>query len=734
MEVLEAALASTRRDQCLNDIRTDIADSGEAEPDVGAARGEVHIGVVDIRWKHLDAHAPTFIEIDRGAILVITDAGEQGSHVLGRIVGLEVCGPIRHQAVAGCVRFIECVVRERDEDLPQPIDGILGVAIGAHTVAEWHELLLQDLLLLLSHCATEQVRFAKGVSSELLGNRHDLLLVDDQAVGIPQDRLQRLGEFGMDRHHGFTPVLAIGVVVVGIRTHRAGAVERQDRRDVLEVVRLHGTQERSHGTAIELEDAEGVAAGEELVGGAIFQMQGLQFDRRAAIRDDVGQAIVQNGEVPQPQEVHLEQAERLTSPHVELGDDGTVLLPAPYRDDIEQWLATQDDAGRMHARLTLQAFQALRSLDDLTRIGIGIEQGAELRCLLVSRIRAVEDPGEGDVLAHHRRRHRLRDLVTEGIGEAENARSILDRRLRLDGPEGDDLGDALLTVFLRRIADHVGATTFVEVDIDIGHRDTFGVQEAFEQQAVLHRVELGDTEGIGDHRARCGASPRADSDSVLLGITHEVGDHQEVRGEPHLTYDVDLVRRLGAHRIGHRPRIAVLQATFHFLDQPRFLGFTGRNREGRQEGCAFIEVHLTALRDEQCVVAGLGEFAPGVPHFLRRHDVEVTRVEAEALRIVHRGARTDAQQNIVRVSIVRMDVVGVIGRDKWEIQCLRDTQEIRAELPLDAQPMIHQFDEVVARTQDVTHVRRGTERPVVLTRLQPAVDFPARTPSRTDQP
>ena len=69
-------------------------------------------------------------------------------------------------------------------------------------------LLVEDLLLLLAHRPAQQVGAAERVAGELLGDRHDLLLVDDQAVGLAEDLGQRLGQLGVDRRStGLRPFL-----------------------------------------------------------------------------------------------------------------------------------------------------------------------------------------------------------------------------------------------------------------------------------------------------------------------------------------------------------------------------------------------------------------------------------------------------------------------------------------------------------------------------------------------
>ena len=52
-------------------------------------------------------------------------------------------------------------------------------------------LVLQHLRhFLFTHGPTQQVRLAQGVARHILGNFHDLLLVDHDTVGLFQDRLQ----------------------------------------------------------------------------------------------------------------------------------------------------------------------------------------------------------------------------------------------------------------------------------------------------------------------------------------------------------------------------------------------------------------------------------------------------------------------------------------------------------------------------------------------------------------
>ena len=209
------------------------------------------------------------------------------------------------------------------------------------------------------------------------------------------------------------------------------------------------------------------------------------------------------------------------------------------------------------------------------------------------------------------RRHRLGDPVGDRVaGLAEqHPRRVLDRGLRLDRGVGDDLGDPVLAVLLRGVADHLAAPALVEVHVDVGHRDALGVEEPLEDQLVLDRVEVGDAQDVGDQRAgrrpAAGAAPDADR----LGVLDEVGGDQEVAGEAHLDDDAELVVGLLAVLLGDAVREPHVQPPLDLLDQPGLLALALGDGRARHQVLALGEVDVHPLGDRQRVVARLRELA-----------------------------------------------------------------------------------------------------------------------------
>ena len=507
MEACEAGIGARRHD-AVDDVAPHVADGPEPEADVFPDGREVPDRLTDIRGQHLDAHSAALVQVHRHLVFRVADARQQRGHVLGRVMRLEVGGPVRDHAVRGRVGLVERVVREGQQDLPEHLDGGIRVPVRVHAGLEALELLVELGLLLLAHRAAEDVGLSEAEAGDPLGDRHHLLLVDDQAVARVEDVGERLGELLVDRRDLLLAVLAQRVVDVRVRAHGAWPVERDDGRDVFEVVGPQEPKERAHRPAVELEHPEGVAAREELVRRGVVQRQVFQDERVTAVGLDVVERVVDDREVAKPQEVHLDEAEGLARGIVELRDDLAVLLPLHDRDDVDERLARHDDAGGVHAPLALQVLEPDCRVEHGLGLGIGLDEGAELARLFESRVIPVEHALERHVLSHHGRRHRLGEALPHAEREAEHASGVLQRLLRLDGAVRDDLRDALVAVLLGDVLDHLGATAVVEVDVEVGHRDAVGVEEALEDEAVLQRVEIGDLHGVRGHRSRAGAAAR----------------------------------------------------------------------------------------------------------------------------------------------------------------------------------------------------------------------------------
>ena len=107
-------------------------------------------------------------------------------------------------------------------------------------------------------------------------------------------------------------------------------------------------------------------------------------------------------------------------------------------------------------------------------------------------------------------RHQLAQLVDLAVGHFQHPADVAQHPARLQRAEGDDLRHLVAAVAFLHVADHLVAPVLAEVDVEVGHRHAFGIEEALEQQAEADRIEIGDGERVGDQRAGAGAAARPD--------------------------------------------------------------------------------------------------------------------------------------------------------------------------------------------------------------------------------
>ena len=140
---------------------------------------------------------------------------------------------------------------------------------------------------------------------------------------------------------------------------------------------------------------------------------------------------------------------------------------------------------------TDEALERPGEVDDLAHQRVGVVGGAELlprlEALLEVDLRAFGD--------------QLRDPVDRAVGDLEHAAGVADGGARHHRREGDDLGDAIAAVLLRDVVDHPVAARDREVDVHVRQVFARRVEEALEQEAVPHRVEVGDLEAVGGQAA-----------------------------------------------------------------------------------------------------------------------------------------------------------------------------------------------------------------------------------------
>ncbi len=297
-------------------------------------------------------------------------------------------------------------------------------------------------------------------------------------------------------------------------------------------------------------------------------------------------------------------------------------------------------------------------------------------------------------------------------------------------PERDDLRNAHLLgrrrrvaiIFLGDVADHRIAAAHAEVDVDVGHRDALWVQEAFEEDVVLDRVDAGDAEPIGHQASRRGTTPRADRHTGASRVVDEVRDDQEVAGEAHRLDHRQLVLHplavdavLAGQRLVAVESEALPQARPRLLFEHLLARGAGGHLELGQVVLAHRQLDVAALGNFECGFDGGGMVMEDIPHLVAVLHVEALAVEAEALRVVEVGSGADAEQHVVGFVVVALEIVRVIGGDQRKAQVGSHLHQLGVHLVLrrDAVALQLEVEAVLEDRRELLDQPPGARRVVV---------------------
>jgi hypothetical protein len=269
---------------------------------------------------------------------------------IGRLVG--------DDGVAGGVGLVEAVAGELRHQV-EDVVGLRPVHALLDRAGDEALLLLVHLALdLLAHGAAQQIGLAERIARQHLGDLHHLLLVDDDAIGLLEDRLEHRVQVV-----GLLVALLAGDEARNV-VHRAGAIQRHDGDDVLDAVGLHLAQHVAHAGAFQLEDPDRVAGAEHLVDRRIVIRDAQDVEVDLALAEQLDR-LVDDGQRLEPEKVELHQPGRLDPFQIELGRGHVGARVAVERHQFLQRPVADDHAGRMGRGMAVQPLELQPDLEQV---------------------------------------------------------------------------------------------------------------------------------------------------------------------------------------------------------------------------------------------------------------------------------------------------------------------------------------------------------------------------------
>ena len=363
----------------------------------------------------------------------------------------------------------------------------------------------------------------------MLKNKQHLVLVHNDPVSLVEQVLQ--AGVGV----GYLLPAEFGVDEPAYVLHWPRTVQRDHGRNFAQVGGFQLFDVTLHPGAFQLEHVGGITGGQQRKGFFVVQGQAVEVNFDAAALLNQVYNPVQDGQVGQAQEVHLQQTQLGDRVHGKLGHKyGTAFVPPGW--PLQGHRSGQRFVSDQHAR----GVGADVVNDSLQALG-GVHQLVDCFLLFVGCLHLRSYPDcviQGSGLQGHHAGHPVYLAVSHGQGSTDIPQS----RPGAQGPKGNYLGDFVPAVTFDDVVQHLVSPVVLEVQVYVRQLLPFQVEEPFKDQAVFQGVDDGDPKTVESHAAG-GAASYTVKNAVLTGEINDVPNYQEVIGEMGLVNYFQLVTK-----------------------------------------------------------------------------------------------------------------------------------------------------------------------------------------------
>ncbi len=316
-----------------------------------------------------------------------------------------------------------------------------------------------------------------------------------------------------------------------VRVHQtafdgAGPHHGDFHHDIVKAARLQPGERGHLRAALDLKDADGVAAAHRFEGRRVVLWQVRQINRSAACAANF-QRVLDDRHHAEAQQVHLHDAQLLAIVLVPLDDGAAGHRGVFQRHHRIQSILTKHHAPGVLPQVARQSVDSLKKLQARRCPGVRLVEARLFELFL-----------QFDAVRKVARMEQTRKAVQHVGGQIERLADLAHGAL---APQGDDVSrhaDAVATAApVHFLDDLFPALAARQVQVDVGPRfaaaarPTVFVQESLEQQLGRDGIDCRDLQAIANRRVG-GTSPALDEDAVGRAKAHDVPDHQEISLEP----------------------------------------------------------------------------------------------------------------------------------------------------------------------------------------------------------
>ena len=244
-------------------------------------------------------------------------------------------------------------------------------------------------------------------------------------------------------------------------------------------------------------------------------------------------SLRQNRQCCQTQEVELHKAYIFDVFFIKLTDRIFGLAVGVIeRAEIRQLARRNQNAARVHTQVASQALEFLsvaHQLDIILPLGHFLKRRFHLGCFCERHIKA------------WLLRDQFGQFVNLLVVHVEHTADVSNHGLCAHGSECDDLAHCIHTIGTLHVLNGAITVVLTEVHVKVRHRNAFWIQEAFEQQSIMQRIQVRNAQRIGHKRTCTGPAAWPHCYTVSFRPIDKVLHDEEVAGKLHRRDCLELV-------------------------------------------------------------------------------------------------------------------------------------------------------------------------------------------------
>ena len=178
----------------------------------------------------------------------------------------------------------------------------------------------------------------------------------------------------------------------------------------------------------------------------------------------------------------------------------------------------------MHGAVSGQPLQAFAHIDQTAYLLILLVHLMEFRIFLQSLV-----DGNIQLAGNH-----SGNGIHEGIRQIHHTPHIPDDSPCRKRTKRNDLRHTVSAVLFNDVIDHFLPPLETEIHVDIGHGNTFRIQETLKNQMIPDRVDIRNSRRICDKASRSAAAAGSHADAVFPGVPDIIPYNQKILHIPHI--------------------------------------------------------------------------------------------------------------------------------------------------------------------------------------------------------